>query len=133
VIVRDYIAEDQTFIAACHKRSGFEYRLPNFAEETCLARKVVLGDSGPVAAAMACVTVEIYGYSDETWGTPGMRLAALKLLHASIEEEMRKQKIKTAHAWLPPGICKSFARRLQRTFGWFALDHSWQCMVKNIG
>lgn len=132
MIVRNYEKSDLPTIEGWHESSGFPYVLPDFEKEPYAAGKVVFDGERPVAAAMARVVVEIYGFCEKDWGTPGMRLAALKMLHASITAEMRKQKIKTAFAWVPPSIRRSFARRMSKTFGWIVLDHSWQCITKDI-
>lgn len=131
-MTRNYESWDQSTIREWHQRSGFDYVLPHFQTENFAAKKVVVDGVNPVAAATARVIVEIYGFTDPNWGTPGMRLAALRMLHEEIAKEMRAQNIKTAISWLPPQIGKSFARRLKKAFGWLILEDNWQCVTKDI-
>lgn len=130
MIVRDYEERDALFISAWHEESRFNYKLPDFDSEYCAAKKVVTDLDIPIAAAMARITVEIYGFCDQTYGTPGTRLVALKMLHAAVEKEMKAQNIRTACAWLPPELAKSFGRRLLKTFGW--KRPLWPCFAKDI-
>jgi hypothetical protein len=137
--VRDLNFLDWPVIEGWHERSGFDYPLPkplgftNLGEgEAFAAMKVVIDNRQLVGAALARMTVEIYGFCDPTWGTPAMRLEMLRLLHQEIAAEMKKQKIRTAHAWLPPEIAKSFGRRLKKLFRWNEPAAGWRCLVKDI-
>lgn len=106
--------------------------MPDFETTNFASNKVVTDEGMPVVGAAAKVTVEIYGYSDATWGTPGLRLAALKLLHAEIEKELKQQNILTVHAWLPPQVAKAFGRRLVKIFGWRTNVVPWPCFAKEL-
>jgi hypothetical protein len=130
--VRDLNFLDWPTIQRWHERSGFNYPLPSLDQEAFAAAHIVHSGAQPVGAALARVTVEIYGFCDPDWGTPAMRLEVLRLLHVSIEKEMKKQKIRTAHAWLPPQLAKSFGRKLVKFFGWYSPDPSWPCFSKDV-
>ena len=130
--VRDLNFIDWPIIERLHAASGFDYELPDPNKEAFAAMKLVVDGTRPVGAALARMTVEIYGFCDPEWGTPAMRLEMLRLLHREISAEMAKQKIRTAHAWLPPQLAKSFGRRLKRLFHWNEPGIGWRCMVKDI-
>jgi hypothetical protein len=130
--VRDLNFLDWYVIQKWHRESGFEYPLPNPQDESFAAMKLVLEGNQPVGAALARMTVEMYLFVEPSHGTPAMRLQILRLLHQEIEKEMRKQKIKTMHAWLPPQLAKSFGRRLKKMFGWYKPAPEWLCMAKDL-
>lgn len=139
--VQDLTALDWPLVERWHEQGGFGYPLPQpFAEddgetklcEAFAAMKLVIDGTRPVGAALARMTVEIYGFCDPAWGTPAMRLEMLRVLHQSIAAEMKKQRIRTAHAWLPPQVAKSFGRRLKKLFRWNEPAADWRCLVKDI-
>lgn len=130
--VRDLNLFDWPVLRRWHEQSGLDYELPDPDNEAFAAMKLVLEGSRPVGAALARMTVEIYGFCDPAWGTPAMRLEMLRLLHQEIAAEMKKQRIRTAHAWLPPQLAKSFGRRLKRLFHWNEPGLGWRCMVKDV-
>lgn len=130
--VRDLGPLDWRIIERWHDRSEFGYPLPDPNVEAFAAMKLVSDGERPVGAALARMTVEIYGFSDPEWGTPAMRLEMLRVLHQAIAAEMKKQRIRTAHAWLPPQIAKSFGRRLKKLFRWNEPAADWRCLVKDI-
>lgn len=138
---RDLGPLDWPVIERWHEQSGFGYSLPRpFAEdngkdklrESFAAMKLVTDGTRPVGAALARMTVEIYGFCDPEWGTPAMRLEMLRVLHREITAEMKKQRIRTAHAWLPPQLATSFGRRLKKLFRWNEPETGWRCLVKDI-
>lgn len=128
MIVRDYQEKDMPLLLKWHEASGFQYQFPDFKQQNFIANKVIVEGELPVAAAAARITVEIYGFCDKDWGTPGTRLEALMLLQDAIAKELREQKIEDAHAWLPPEVSKSFGRRLMRKLGWKPL--TWPCFMR---
>ncbi len=130
--VRDLNFIDWPVIERWHEQSGFGYPLPDPNSEAFAAMKLVTDGNRPVGAALARMTVEIYGFCDPDWGTPAMRLEMLRVLHQAIGAEMKKQRIRTAHAWLPPQLAKSFGRRLKKLFRWNEPAADWRCLVKDI-
>ncbi len=130
--VRDLNFIDWPLIERWHAQSGLGYPLPDPNGEAFAAMKLVTDGTKPVGAALARMTVEIYGFCDPEWGTPAMRLEMLRLLHREISAEMKKQRIRTAHAWLPPQLAKSFGRRLKKLFRWNEPAADWRCLVKDI-
>ena len=130
--VRDLNFLDWPTLKLWQEQSGFEYPMPDPNQEAFAAMKLVVDGNRPVGAALARMTVEIYGFCDPAWGTPAMRLEMLRLLHQEVAAEMKKQKIRTAHAWLPPQIAKSFGRRLKGLFRWNEPAAGWRCLVKDI-
>jgi hypothetical protein len=143
--VRDLKYWDWPSVEQWHKQSGFDYPLPtppNFVEkpdksgflpgESFAAMKLVTDGDTPVCSGLARMTVEIYFIGDPTYGTPAMRLEMLRLLHNEIAAEMKKRRIRTAHAWLPPQLAKSFGRRLRKLFRWNLPGADWLCLVKDV-
>jgi hypothetical protein len=130
--VRDLNLIDWPTIVQMHAQSGLGYKLPDPNKESFAAMKLVIDGNQPVGAALARMTVEIYGFCDPAWGTPAMRLEVLRLLHKEIEKEMVRQRIRTAHAWLPPEMARSFGRKLRKFFRWTQPDPSWPCFVKDV-
>jgi hypothetical protein len=124
--------KDRAMIESWHKASGFDYELPDFKKEAFASAKVIESDGKPVAAALARLTVEIYGFCDPEFDVPVLRLEALKILHREISEELKAKRIKTAHAWLPPEIAKSFGRKLLKLFRWTRPHPGWPCYVKEV-
>jgi hypothetical protein len=131
VIARDLGPLDWSTIERWHEQSGFGYELPDPNKEAFAAMKLVIEGNRPVGGALARMTVEIYGFCDPDWGTPAMRLEMLRLLHKEITAEMAKQRIRTAHCWLPPQIAKSFGRRMKKLFRWNEPAADWRCLVKD--
>ena len=130
--VRDLNLIDWPVIEGWHEQSGFGYPLPDPNAESFLTMKLVTDGNRPVGAALARMTVEIYGFCDPAWGTPAMRLEMLRLLHKEIAAVMAKERIRTAHAWLPPALAKGFGRRLKKLFRWNEPAADWRCLVKDI-
>ena len=84
---------------------------------------VVDADGRPVMAAAAESILQMYLFADG--GSPAARLHALRLLHDEMAGELRRKGWSEANAFLPPGIAKTFGRRLARSFGWVPNWPSW--------
>ena len=127
---RDYTTEDAPTVERWHAASGFEFIEPR-EDEAYATRKVALYQGRPAAIGFARMTVEIYGYVDPEL-SPAMKLEALRVLHQAIGAELKRQGIRTAHAWLPPTIAKAFGRKLRKFFGWNQPHAAWPCYVKDL-
>ena len=108
------------------------YDFPDLADPEFVARLVVVDDDDiPVVAGMARKTVEIYGLFDSQWSTPAWRFEALVMLHEAMRHELGRQGYHDAHAWIPPSLVKSFARKLKHIFGWQA--DPWPSFCRKTG
>ena len=78
---------------------------------------VVEDDAGNLVAACAAERiVQLYLFKGDA--APAETLAAIRMLHGEMAEELRQKGYGEANAFLPPQVEKSFGRRLIRTFGW---------------
>ena len=95
--------------------SGYPY--PDLAGP--LEAVVVLADDEdqPVMAVAAKRLVELYLWCGKGM-TPHENIAALRLLHEGMMEELKAKGYDEVNAFLPPQIAGKFGRRLVRTFGW---------------
>ncbi len=95
--------------------SGFPYidlRGPHIE-----AVQVIQDDKGKIIAAAAAHRItELYLWMGES--DPMVKLHALRMLHCSMAEELRKLGYQESNTFLAPNLVKSFGRRLMRTFGW---------------
>jgi hypothetical protein len=74
-------------------------------------------ESGNLIGAVAAERiVQLYFFRGE--GGPAETLGAIRMLHSAMAEELRAKGYRSADAFLPPQVEKSFGRRLMRTFGW---------------
>jgi len=102
--------------------SGYPY--PDLTEP--LEAVLVLADDEdqPVMAVAAKKLVELY-----LWCSKGMspheNIAALRLLHDEMAEELKKKAYNSVEAFLPPSVSKQFGKRLEKTFGWVRNWPSW--------
>ena len=69
--VRDLNFLDWPTLKLWQEQSGFEYPMPDPNQEAFAAMKLVVDGNRPVGAALARMTVEIYGFCDPAWGTRG--------------------------------------------------------------
>lgn len=117
--VRDYEPGDLEFVKLWFQQQGFEYDLPDMDNENFIAKQTVLDDDDhPVMIVAARRTVELYLFGDKDFGTPGMRLEALKMMHGAIQKRLKALNVQDVHLWMPPQIVRSFGRRLMKMFGW---------------
>ena len=132
VEVRKYQPSDEDSLRAIHSRQCLPYEFPDIAADEFVAKLVVTDDEGnPIAAAFARRTVEIYGLVDSCWETPVWRFEALAKLHEAMRHEVGRLGYSDAHAWIPPALVKSFARKLRHLFGWQA--DPWPSFCRKTG
>jgi hypothetical protein len=111
----------------------FEYGEPDWTQ---LMGKVLVDDSGTVQIALlARKTVEMYALvSGGNWAAPGMKATQFQRLDEAVRIDLKQQGYTDQHCWVPP-ICKAFARRLQRYFGWVQSSdpaEPWLGLVRKI-
>ncbi len=110
-------------LRAMAEASGYPY--PDLAEP--LEAVVVLADDQdrPVMAVAAKKLVELYLWCGKGL-TPHENIAALRLLHEGMIEELKtKGYNEGVEAFLPPAISAKFGKRLEKTFGWVKNWESW--------
>lgn len=111
--VRALKPSDLPHLQAMAAASGFPYVEPSHAEAV-----LVISDSQdhPIMACAAKRLVELYLWVGEA--TPATKLAALRMMHRAMAEELRKLGYSQAECFLPPSIAERFGRRLERSWGW---------------
>lgn len=130
--VRNAEPRDIPRLKAIYDSQCIPYDFPDLSDPEFVARLVVVDDTDtPVLAGMARKTVEIYGIFDSSWETPAWRFEALVMLHEAMRHELGRQGYHDAHAWIPPNLVKSFARKLKHLFGWKA--DPWPSFCRKTG
>ena len=119
--VREYRDSDEQRLKEIYAKQCIPYEWPDLLNPEFEVKLVVVDENDtPVVAGLARKTAEIYGLFDPQWETPAWRFEALTLLHESMRHELGKRGYRDAHAWVPPELVKSFARKLRHLFGWKA-------------
>jgi hypothetical protein len=95
---------------------GYEWE---FGPDFMHAKAFVDENDRPVLIAGAWKRAEVHLVADGTWGTPGMRQAALEQLHAAMAQQLKSEGVGEALTFMD-GM-KAFCRRLQR-LGWGKTD-----------
>ena len=111
----------------------FSYQEPNWQK---MFGKVFCDDSGTVQIfELSRPTVEMYsGIDSGDWATPGMKAASFEMLDHASRQELRARGYEDQHSWVPP-LCRAFARRMQRYFGWVKSsgpDGSWLGLTRDV-
>ena len=116
MIIRPYRASDASTLQFMANQSGFPYPdLDSPMIEACL---VVEDENGqPVAAIAAQRICELYLFKEQHL-RPALFMSILRQMHEAMAKELRGCGYRAAEAFLPPGICERFGRRLERSFGW---------------
>lgn len=111
--IRALRESDLPHLRTMAEASGFPYVNPSNAEAV-----LVVADSQdkPIMACAARKLVELYLWVGDA--TPATKLAALRLMHHAMAEELRKLGYSSAECFLPPAVEKAFGKRLMRTFNW---------------
>lgn len=121
--IRPYRASDASALQFMAHQSGFPYPdLDSPMIESCL---VVEDENGqPIAAIAAQRIAELYLFKAEHL-RPALFMSILRTMHEAMAKELRGHGYRTAEAFLPPGICERFGKRLERSFGWTRNWVSW--------
>lgn len=96
------------------KASGFPYPESTAKLEALLV--VVDDEDRPLMAVGAKRICELYLWCGKL--PPLVTIHGLRLLHEAMSRELKRLGYDEVNAFLPPSICKKFARRLEKTFGW---------------
>jgi len=132
VRVRNYRPSDEARLREMHSERCLPYKFPDIENPEFVAKIVVTDDEdNPIAAALARKTVEIYGLVDSSWESPAWRFEAMVRLHEAMRHEVGRMGYRDAHAWIPPQLVKSFARKLRHLFGWQA--DPWPSFCRKTG
>lgn len=120
---RSYKLSDFPALSAMAEAAGFPY--PQLASEPMETVVVVVDDDNHVVMAVAAKRlVELYLYCGEGMA-PHQSLAAIRILHDAVAEELRAKGYNEVNVFLPPPIAARFGRRLERTFQWVKNWPSW--------
>lgn len=129
--VREYTDGDLSALVAMHRAQGFDYPFPDLHDPIFVSKLVLTDDAGgPVMAALARLTCEMYLLANPKAGTPRERYAHLLELHQAGTADLRARGLDDAHAWLPPRIANRFGHRLQQ-LGWLR-DDAWTPYCKRL-
>ena len=122
--VRPMRYSDIPALEAMATASGFPY--PDLRMSRNVESIMVVADDQdrPMMAAVAERLVQIYLYCGE-FKRPLAKAHAMRMLHESMMEALSAKGYHGAEAYIPPTLCKRFARRLEKTFGWRPNWPSW--------
>jgi hypothetical protein len=129
MLIREYTDADLSALRRLHAEQGMPYAFPDLSNPLFLIRVVAEQDSRVVAAAFLRLTAESYLLLDRAAGSPRERWEALLLLHETVRGCATRAGLDDVHAWLPPGVARSFSRRLTR-LGW--TRESWPSFSRTI-
>lgn len=129
MIAREYDEKDLVHVLDLHKRSGLKYELPSM--DTFFSRRVVESEEGIGMVSLLKLTAEAYLICDPNWRNPAWRMSALDLVQQVANHDARRKGVVEAVAFIPPGIEKTFRRRLER-MGWNRNKPSWKSYWKAV-
>src|ERR1700675_3459529 len=129
MIVREYEDADLDRIEEMHKRSGLKYPLPSM--DDLFSRRVVESDGKVGMVSLLKLTAEAYLICDPEWRTPAWRMEALRQIQDVANDDAKQRGVVEAVAFVPPGIEKTFRRRLER-MGWSRNKPSWKSYWKAV-
>jgi hypothetical protein len=130
MLIREYTDADLAALERMHAAQGFGYPFPDVADPIFLSKLVVEDDAGqPVMASLVRMTAEVYLLMDRSAAPPKASWERLLALHAAAERAARARGLADAHAFLPPQIERTFARRLVR-LGW--VKDPWPAYCKKL-
>lgn len=115
--VREYQPEDVVEVERLFRANGFDYELPDPTGSDILSCMLLTDGEKTVMAALLRKEVNCMLLVDHRSGTPVDRWQRLQALHELARQKAEDAGIKEANAWLPPGVEKQFAPRLEM-FGW---------------
>ena len=114
--IRPLADKDIPVIEQIFRESGFDYELPDL-DSLVTVQVIADEDDNLIAACGAEALAQLY-----LWVRPGESkhacLAAIRLLHRALGEELRQKGYHEAEVALPGPIAKRFGRFLSRRFGW---------------
>lgn len=123
--VRGLQFKDIPAIRKMYEESGFAYDFPDFYDPMFEGASVVVDDNdNPIMMAAAERIVQLYLICDKT-GHPAARLHAIRLLHEDLRPKLAAKGYRSAEAFIPPQIEKTFSKRLAKTFNWTRNWTSW--------
>ena len=129
MIIREYAESDLSCIQDLHKRSGFKYPFPNM--DDFFSRRVVESGDSVGMVSLLKLTAEAYLICDPEWRTPAWRMEALRQIQDVANDDAKQRGVVEAVAFIPPGIEKTFRRRLER-MGWNRNKPSWKSYWKAV-
>jgi hypothetical protein len=114
-MIRPYLPEDLEAVRRIHVANKLpESCFPNVDDPVMLVKKVVEINGEPIMASFLRGTAELYLVLDHDKGTPEERWHWLQRLTAEMKQRAWELGLNEFTAWVPPGIEKSFQKRLKQ-------------------
>jgi len=116
--IRNYRPEDEPALKQMHAAQGFDYAFPDLANPLFVSKLVLEDDDGrSLMAALGRLSCEVYLLAEPKSASPGERFLQMLLMHEAGRRDLEARGLDDVTCWVPPGIEKSFGRRLER-LGW---------------
>lgn len=96
-----------------------EFPYPDLDQPLEAVRVVVDENDQPLCAAGSRKLVETFFWCGK-FQRPHAKMYALRLLHEDLIPLLRRRGYNETIASLPPPVAKRFAKRLMKSFGWYA-------------
>jgi len=129
MIIREYAESDLACIKRLHERSKLKYSFPDM--DDFFSRRVVESGDSVGMVSLLKLTAEAYLICDPEWRTPAWRMEALRQIQDVANDDAKQRGVVEAVAFVPPGIEKTFRRRLER-MGWSRNKPSWKSYWKAV-
>jgi hypothetical protein len=128
--VRAYEARDLKRIEMLHAIQGLPYDMPDLNDPIFAIGKVAEKPPGTAynrieAAAFLKIEAEAYLFLNPNYSDPQTRWQMLLALHEEVRREAAALGLSEVFCAIPPGLPKSFHRRLKR-LGWHDEPSDWQ-------
>ena len=120
---RPITAEDVPAIESLIAASNLPY--PSLSSPLIECVQVVTDDSGEIVAAFIAERL-VEGHLVIQDMDPHAKIHAIRLLHESTPEVLRRKGYNWINCFLPLPLAKHFGRRLERSFGWIKDSQSWR-------
>jgi hypothetical protein len=116
--VRAYEERDLEKVMELAAKTAKDWELPDLKNPLLLTKLVLVDENdSPVMGGFLRVTSEAYIVKDFDWSSPAFRWVGFQMLHQALIEDGVKKGFQDSHAWVSPGIERSFGRRLM-SLGW---------------
>jgi hypothetical protein len=123
--VRAYQESDLESIKALFRAQDLPFDFPDLNDPVFAIGKVIEGRRWIEGAAFLKVEAEAYLFLNPSYGDPRDRWQMLLALHEEVRREAAALGLSEVFCVIPPGLPKSFHRRLKR-LGWQDEPEDWK-------